>query len=247
MNKMNKDQFHPSRLQALLAGAVLVAGLGLMTTTAGATTISASVGGAPAGADAYENFDTVPLGNAPFTTPSGIKVSFTSGGQAVKGGQPGQYAAPFLSGGNGSNFGGQPDGKDATIYLTSGAAGSGVTLAFVGPTHYMGLLWGSVDAYNKLTFYTDSGATKVGEFTGSDVTTLANGDQGAGGTYYVNINLSDSFTSVVATSSSYAFEFDNVAVSAAPLRVPEPGVVVVFLTGLLLVGSAYWLKGRRLS
>ena len=107
----------------------------------------------------------------------------------------------------------------------------------------MGLLWGSVDTYNTLTFL--DGTDVVGQFTGKDVNKLANGDQGASGTYYVNINLSDSFTSVVATSSSYAFEFDNVALSSSPLKVPEPGTVGVFLLGLLLVGSAYRLKGRR--
>jgi hypothetical protein len=243
MNDKIKGKFHPSRLHALLAGVVLVAGMGLGATTASATTITATVGGVPAGADIYENFDSVPLGNGTFPTPSGVVVSFAGGGHAVAGGVDGQYAAPFLSGGNGVNFGSQPDGSDTTTYLATGAAGSSVTLALVGPTRYMGLLWGSVDAYNTLTFY--NGTTQVGQFTGADVTSLANGDQGKNGTYYVNINLSDSFTSVVATSSSYAFEFDNVAFSANPLRVPEPGTVGVFLLGLLLAGSAYRLKGRR--
>ena len=249
MNSKTDGKLHNSRLQGLLVGAALVVGLGLAAPKANASIVG-TVGGAPTGAGAYENFDTVPLGSASFTTPSGIKVSFTSEGQAVQGRQLGRYAAPFLSGGNGLNFGDigtQSDGENATIYLASGATGSSVTLAFAGPTHYMGLLWGSVDAYNKLTFYTDNGATKVGEFTGTDVTALAHGDQGANGTFYVNINLSDSFTSVVATSSTYSFEFDNVAISATPLKVPEPAVTGFFLLGLLLVGSAYWLKGRRLA
>lgn len=243
MNIKIKRKLHPSRLQALLAGAVLVAGMGLGATTANATTISGTVGGVPTGADIYENFDSVPLGSGTFTTASGIVITFVGGGHAVSGSDPGQYAAPFLSGGNGLNFGSQPDGPDATTYLASGAAGSSVTLALAGPTRYMGLLWGSVDSYNTLTFW--NGGTQVGQFTGADVTSLANGDQGEQGTYYVNITLSDPFTSVVATSSSYAFEFDNVAFAANPLKVPEPGAVGVFLLGLLLAGSAYRLKGRR--
>ena len=243
MNIKIKNKLHPSRWQAMLAAAVLVAGMGLVATTASATTLTATVGGVPSGADVYENFDSAPLGGGTFTTPSGIIVSFGGGGQAVQGALSGRYAAPFLSGGNGSHFGNQMDVADLTTYLATGAAGSDVTLAFVGPTRYMGLLWGSVDAYNTLTFF--NGTTQVGQFTGADVTSLANGDQGASGTYYVNIHLSDSFTSVVATSSSYAFEFDNVAISASPHQVPEPGTVGVFLLGLLLVGSACRLKGRR--
>ena len=243
MSNKIKHKLHPSRMQTLLAGAVLVAGMGLMATAASATTITASVGGVPSNAQAYENFDNVPLGAGTYTTSSGIIVSFEGGGHAVHNALSGQYAAPFLSGGNGSHFGSQTDGADTSTYLATGAAGSSVTLAFVGPTRYMGLLWGSVDTYNTLTFY--NGTTLVGQFTGTDVTAAANGNQGADGTFYVNINLSDSFTSVVATSSSYAFEFDNVAVSANPLKVPEPGTVGIFLLGLLLVGSAYRFKGRR--
>jgi hypothetical protein len=243
MNNKIKGRLHPSRLQALLAGAVLVAGMGLGTTTASATTINASVGGVPGGADVYLNFDDAVPGNGTYTTPNGITVTFADGGHAVQGHLSGQYAAPFLSGGNGLNFGSQPNGADETTYLASGAAGSSVTFGLTGATRYMGLLWGSVDSYNTLTFY--SGAMQVGQFTGADVTGLANGDQGERGTYYVNINLSDSFDRVVATSSSYAFEFDNVAFSKNPLGVPEPGSVGVFLLGLLLAGSAYRLKVRR--
>lgn len=250
MSNKIKNKLHPSRWQALLAGAVLVTGMGLVATTASATAvITGSVGGVPSGADVYENFDSVSLGGGTYTTSNGIIVTFAGGGQAVKGALTGKYAAPFLSGGNGFNFSSQMDGADRTTYLATGAAGSNVTLAFVGPTRYMGLLWGSVDAYNTLTFF--NGTTQVGQFTGADVGNSAGtgncigGDQGKLGTCYVNINLSDSFTSVVATSSAYAFEFDNVAISASPLKVPEPGTVGVFLLGLLLVGSAYRLKARQ--
>ncbi|MEO8810730.1 MAG: hypothetical protein ABI386_10845 [Rhodanobacter sp.] len=247
MNNKAKRKLHASRLQALLAGAVLVTGMGLAATPASATTISGTVGGVPGGADIYENFDSVPLGGNTYTTANGVTVTFGNDGQAVKDAAGGLYAAPFLSGGNGLHFGSQGDGPDATTYLTSGStdanSGANVTLALVGPTRYMGLLWGSVDAYNTLTFY--NGTAEVGHFTGADVTAAANGDQGVNGTFYVNINLSNSFTSVVATSTKYAFEFDNVAFSAKPLGVPEPGTVGVFLLGLLLVGSAYRLKGRN--
>ena len=253
MNKMIKSKQSALRIQSLLVSTLLVASMGLVATAASATTINASVGGVPSGADAYENFDNVPLGSNPFTTNSGIVVTFGNDGRAASGATANVNAAPFLSGGNGANFGSQPDGADTTTYLTSGStnanSGANVTLTFAGPTRYMGLLWGSVDDYNTLTFF--NGATQVAVFTGADVGNSAGtgncigGVQSMLGTCYVNINLSDSFDRVVATSSQYAFEFDNVAFSASPLQVPEPGTVGVFLLGLLLVGSAYRFKGRR--
>ena len=250
MNNKTNAKSHPSRLRALLAGAVLVAGMGLMATTASATAVLAgSVGGVPAGTQ-YETFDSLALGAAGGVLPSGITVSFVPDGAAVTGAVSGQYAAPWLSGGNGANFGAQPDGADLTTYLTSGGPGGSATLTFAGQQSYLGLLWGSVDNFNTLEFF--SGGVSVAMFTGTDVGNSAGsgncigGNQGTFGTCYVNINfLTGSFDKVVATSSSHAFEFDNVAFSALPLKVPEPGTVGVFLLGLLLVGSAYRLKGRR--
>lgn len=252
MKSKIKGKLHPSRLQALLAGAVLVAGMGLMATTASAATVhlSGSVGGVPTSADQYESFDSLGLGSAGGTTSTGVAVSFTADGEAVQRAVDGKYAAPFVSGGNGTNFGGQADGADATTYLTSGL-GSAI-LTFTEQQKYLGLLWGSVDNFNTLTFF--NGATQVAMFTGTDVgnsTGTGNcigGGQGMLGTCYVNINfLAGSFDKVVATSSSYAFEFDNVAFSKTPIGVPEPGIWSMFGLGLLLVGSAYRLKGRRLG
>ena len=67
------------------------------------------------------------------------------------------------------------------------------------------------------------------------MTASANGDQGAAGTFYVNINSTLSFTTVVATSSQYAFEFDNVAFNATSV-VPEPATIFLFGAGLLGLG-----------
>jgi hypothetical protein len=230
-----------------LAAVTFFAGMGVAATASATAILSASVGGAPPGADHYETFDSLVLGNAGATMPSGIAVSFSSDAQAVQGSVGGKYAAPFLSGNNGVNFGGQADGADTTTYLTSGstnaAPGAGVTLAFPGLQRYMGLLWGSVDSNNTLTFY--NGTTMIDAFTGHDVTALANGNQGAAGTFYVNINFSSPFDRVVATSPEYAFEFDNVAFSTKPIGVPEPGVAGMFVLGFLLLGSGYWLKRRE--
>jgi len=185
--------------------------------------VSASVGGAPTGMS-YANFDNLPLGAAGGVS-NGITVSFTGDGQAVQGSQSGVYAAPYLSGGNGTLFGDPNNGQDATTYLTTGIGS--VTLTMPGEENYLGLLWGSVDGYNTLSFY--DGSTLIGSVTGTDVTSNANGDQGQFGTFYVNITSTENFDRVVATSSSYAFEFDNVAYK--PSAVPEPSSFVLALAG----------------
>jgi len=148
------------------------------------------------------------------------------------------YAEPFLSGGNGAGFG-NANGLDTTVYLTSGitsfAPPSSVTLNFGAAQQYIGLLWGSIDLYNTLSFY--NGISFLGSVTGVDVLAGANGDQGVNGTLYVNISTDAAFDSVVATSSQYAFEFDNVAFGEKPLGVPDGGSLMgVF--GLALIGMA---------
>lgn len=251
-SKTTGKSYGPHFLRSLFAGAMLAAGVLLVSTTVSATAVlSGSVGGVPAGADNYETFDSLaPNSSTTTVLGGGLTVVFSPDGKAVQGAQSGQYAAPFLSGGNGANFGGQADGADATTYLTSGGPNGSTTLLFGTQQKYLGLLWGSVDNYNTLEFF--SGGVSVASFTGSDVnastgtSNCIGGVQGALGTCYVNINfLTQSFDKVVATSSSYAFEFDNVAFSTAPIGVPEPQTWALFGLGLLLVGSAYRFKGRK--
>ena len=131
-----------------------------------------SVGGVPTGVN-YANFDTLPLGSMGGTS-GGITVSFGGDGQAVQGSLSGVYAAPYLSNGIGTLFGDPTNGPDTTTFLTTGIGS--VTLNLPGEEKYVGLLWGSVDAYNTLTLY--DGATPVGTITGSEVTSSPNGDQG---------------------------------------------------------------------
>lgn len=230
--------------RALVVAGALVAGLCLAgQAVANPINISASVGGVPTGADHYENFDSLPLGSAGGTTASGLSVSFVPDGSAVTGAANGLYAAPYLSNDNGALFGNAGNGPDETTYLTTGLGQ--VILYFPGSQRYMGLLWGSVDTGNKLTFY--FGGVEQGFIMGTDVWSLANGDQGASGTFYVNINTAFTFDRVVATSSAYSFEFDNVAFAANPLGVPEPGEIGLFLLGLLLVGAGYRYNRHNLA
>jgi hypothetical protein len=223
----------------LLAGTVLAfAGTGAANA---ALSVSGSVGGAPTGV-VLDNLNWLTLGTGGGLSPqSGITVTFAGGGRAVQNSLAGQYAAPFLSGGNGAGFGdpigtNQPNGVDTTIYATTAAGGSSVTILLPGNGgdgyRYFGLLWGSVDAYNTLSFY--DGATLIGSITGSQVTASPNGDQGVNGTLYVNITSDTPFNRVVATSSQFAFEFDNIAFNRTdPTAVPAPAALGLFGIGLL--------------
>lgn len=127
---------------------------------------------------------------------------------------------------------------DTTTYVTTGLGA--VTLTMPGDELYFGLLWGSVDTYNTLSFY--DGNTLMGSVSGSDVLASPNGNQGEAGTVYVNLGFDSPFNKVVASSSQYAFEFDNVAFSPTD-PVPEPGSLLLLGTGLIGLGRV-WRKRR---
>jgi hypothetical protein len=197
--------------------------------------ITSVVGGAPSGTT-LTNFDDFDLNNSTQST-NGITVSFDGSAQAVQGSVHNQYAAPFLSGSNGIGFGpggtDQGDGPDTTTYLSAGTGS--ITFDFDVEQKYLGLLWGSVDDYNTLQFY--DGDELLQTYTGLDVWDSANGDRGAQGTFYVNINnLDGTFNRVVASSSTNSFEIDNMAHSTEN-HVPDSGTTVT-LMGLALLSLA---------
>lgn len=217
---------------------VMMATLTALGTTADASFIvNAVIGGAPAGVH-YVNFDNLSTGSAGGAS-GGVIVSFTTDGQIVTGSSSGAYAAPYLSNNNGALFGDPTNGPDTTPYVTSGVGSA--TIMFPAKEHYVGLLWGSVDTFNSLSFY--DGATLIGTITGSQVTASANGDQGVNGTFYVNIVSTLGFDSIVATSTSHAFEFDNLAYDTSQnIFTPEPLSLSLFGFSL---GALVWWRKRR--
>lgn len=213
-----------------MAGAVARANVGIT-----------SVGFVPTGVN-YVNFDNLTPGSSAGGVSGGITVGFTPDGQTAQGSKSGIYAAPYLSNGVGTLFGDSTTGPDQTPYLTTGKGA--VTLLLPGQERYLGLLWGSVDSYNTLSFY--NGSTLVGSITGSQVISGANGNQGPSGTVYVNVNSTVGFDKVIATSTQYAFEFDNVAFATAAI-VPEPSTFLVAMVGTagLIAYGRLRRKGAR--
>lgn len=162
----------------------------------------------------------------------GTTVTFAPGSFLAEGTTPSVSAAPIT---------GETAGPNPTAIADSGAylsaeSGAPITLSFSKPQDFFGLLWGSIDTYNTLTFF-DKGVA-VETLTGSDITANPDGFEGFGGSSFVGVS-GLTFDTVVASSTSPAFEFDFVSSSA----VPEPAAWMMMFVGLGALG--FMMRGSR--
>jgi fermentation-respiration switch protein FrsA (DUF1100 family) len=219
-----------SRIPALAALALAVA----TASAHAAVTFSSAVGGAATAPNVtYHNLN----GPDPAFTIQFDALN-TDGGLFT--GSDGNHAAPFFSNDNGDVFGEVPaNGEDQSQYLSSGVTYSEVD--FATPQRYVGFLWGSVDDYNTLRLF--DGGTEIGLITGSDISSDPHGNRGPGNTYYVNVNSDEQITTALFSSSTNAFEIDDIALSVEKQEIPEPASVTTLVLGCLLLGG--WLASRE--
>lgn len=123
---------------------------------------------------------------------------------------------------------------DATQYYSTGLGTT--TIAMGGDYDYLGLLWGSVDNYNNIKFYKDD--VLVGTINGSAIRNPAGGDQGIGGTFYVNFEIAGGYDKVELLSTGYSFEIDDLAYGHNYHEVPAPAAALLLGGGLLGLGFA---------
>jgi MYXO-CTERM domain-containing protein len=204
--------------------------LALLCSTFAAHAANIEIGGCDGGAS---GLTTCQVGATVIDFDAGMPANFStysgSGGQVVTGSLANQYATPA---------------NDTTPFLAvpSSTSVGAVDAYFGGTYNYFGIYWGSIDDFNSLTFLNNG--VSIGTFSGADV--LANsaleGNQIApGSNEYVNFFFgAQTYTTIIDTSSNYAFESDNWAVGN---NAPEP--LSAGLLGLGVLGAALAVRRRR--
>ena len=147
---------------------------------------------------------------------AGNTIQFAGTAGVYDGSKTSVAAAPYTS-----------SGVQKTNYLAAEPSGN-VTINYSSDQAYFGMNWGSVDAYNTLSFY--EGSTLVASYTGGQITPNDKGSQAADGSDIVNFNFSNGgYNKVVMASTSAAFEFDMIASSttAVPFTASSGGAPTV--------------------
>jgi len=209
-----------------IAAALTAATLGFAVSAANAA-IVVTIGGTPVANNGQTtsligatviDFNSTAIGSLP--------AGYVGNGQVTNGLTVNRSAPPQIlsEGPNTSNYLTVPVTLPGSVTITSPFASS-----------YFGLFLGSLDDYNTLSFF--NGATLVESFTGAQLRTIPNPDLAAGNqaqAAYFNFNFTngDAFTSIVMTSTGFAFESDNHAFLQATV-IPVPGAAALMLSGML--------------
>lgn len=175
---------------------------------------------------------TVPYNGPPPTYDFDLNVPPVTNG-VIKTGSSGNGAQPPASTGNYYSVG--PSTNSPGEVNISG---------FAAPIGQLSLIWGSVDTYNTLRFL-DAANNVLATFTGSDVIAADFGNQvlpGSNPIVYFSVTGAEQFSlaKLQLTSTSEAFEIDNIAIQAA---VPEPATWALLLLGFGFVGGM--LRSRK--
>jgi fibronectin-binding autotransporter adhesin len=156
-----------------------------------------------------------------------LDATFSASGDAgIVHGSSSITVPPFVGPGSGH--------ADTTNYLSIGAHAS-ETITFATEQNEFGFYWGSVDAFNTISFY--DGNELVASYTGASVAPLVdNGGQNSfAANGYVEFSDLSPFTKVVLGTSSNAFELDNVSagfVSDSHIHLASP------ITGTMTVSDS---------
>lgn len=226
--------FGCSKMLRLLAGMAATAFLlaGGATAQANPISIQYDLTGLPAAGGSIKAL-TLPQMNG---GPVGIAYSGPNAG-IVTGSSAGAYAAPVAGGSANS-----PTLWSAPYFSTGVGC---ITLTFAQVQTYFGLLWGSVDLGNSISFFdvNSMGApTWLATITGNDIYTAtqssaAYGSQGYGGSYYIGLqDTGGNFNEVVLSSSVISFEAADIQYADATVSligIPEPATVSVLGVGVL--------------
>jgi hypothetical protein len=197
-----------------------------------------------------ETFNTsaTPLGQTgSYSTPF---ASFSGGGIIVHGSDA-KHSAPWLG----------PGGfADPFRYLAVGAHQS-ETISFSSEKTALGLYWGSIDSYNKITFYNDgslvyslTGAQLESAITSGPKLTDSGDQVGFKSNGFVTFSgLGFDFNEVVLSSTKNAFEVADLEAFGPKLTtspvpgVPESSTWLMMILGFFSVGFvAHRRKGRAM-